>query len=294
MKGILTSLFENESLKDNLALELNIPFHALKMHQFPDEEVCLTADFPCQENDIFLLTSLDRPNPKVLPLLFASQTLKQQGARSVYLITPYLPYMRQDKAFHPGEGISAQYFAKIISSHFDGLVTIDPHLHRYPSLEPLYRIPTKVLKAAPLVAKWISQNITNPLLIGPDAESEQWIKAVATLEDMPYITLEKIRSGDKNVKIQMKDLSKWAGKSPVLVDDIISSGHTIIETCKQLMENGFNQPSVIATHGIFADNAYEKLKPFCSRVITTNTITHSSNQIDISPLLSKGITEIFK
>ena len=292
-KIILTNLYADQDLANNISRALNISYQPIQQHQFPDEETCITIDWSCSGHDVVLLTSIEHPNNKMLALIFAAQSLKQKGARSVNLVAPYLPYMRQDKAFNPGEGISANYFAKLMSTFFDGLVTMDPHLHRIKHLSEVYSIPTHVAHAAPAIAEWIKQHIKNPLIIGPDSESEQWIKATAKMQDLPFIALDKIRKGDESVEIQIKDLSQWKNKTLILVDDIISSGHTIIETCKHLQALGFPPPIVIGIHGIFANNAYEKLKPYCKMICTTNTILHDSNTIDISKILSDSILALY-
>ncbi len=292
--AILTSLYADPVLTQNIRQFLNITYQPIQQHQFPDQETCITTNWPCNGKNIYLLTSIEHPDKKILPLIFAAQNLKKKGAKAVYLIAPYLPYMRQDKAFNPGEGISANYFAKLISCFFDGLVTIDPHLHRIKNLSEVYSIPTYVSHAAPAIADWIKQHIENPLIIGPDSESEQWIEATAKIYNLPFMALDKIRKGDKSVEIQIKDLSQWANKTPVLVDDIISSGHTIIETCKHLKTLKFTRPAVIAIHGIFAQDAYQTLIPYCKTICTTNSILHDSNTIDISEILSAGIIDLLQ
>jgi len=292
IKPILTSLYADPKFSEKICQLLDVSYQPIQQHQFPDQETCITINWPCDGKNIYLLTSLEHPNPKILPLIFAVQSLKQKGAKSVNLIAPYLPYMRQDKAFHPGESISASHFARLISIFFDGLVTIDPHLHRIKNLSQIYNIPTKISHAAPAIADWINQNIENPIIIGPDSESEQWIKATAKTHDFPFIALNKIRKGDKSVEIQIKNLSKWKDKTPILVDDIISSGHTLIETCKHLKTLNFAQPVIVAIHGIFAQNAYERLTPYCKNIFTTNSIYHDSNKIDISEILSKSIINL--
>src|SRR5829696_534139 len=110
------------------------------------------------------------------------------------------------------------------------LVTVDPHLHRYKSLDEIYSIPTRVVHSAPFLAEWIAANEPAPLLIGPDIESEQWVSEVAARANAPYRILRKQRHGDRDVEITIPDLHEFSGRMPVLVDDIISSGRTIIET----------------------------------------------------------------
>ena len=168
----------------------------------------------------------------MLPLLFAAATARELGASRVGLVAPYLAYMRQDRRFKPGEAVTSRQVARLLSDAFDWLVTVDPHLHRYSSLADIYSIPTHVVHAAPLIAEWIKANVTNPLIIGPDSESEQWVAAVASDVGAPYSVLEKVRHGDRDVEIRLKDLEQWKGRTPVLVDDIISTGRTMIEAVR--------------------------------------------------------------
>src|SRR3546814_4004529 len=85
--------------------------------------------------------------------------------------------MRQDRRFQLGEAVSSKSVARLVSATFDRLVTVDPHLHRYPALSTLYTIPDITLHAAPALADWIAAHVEAPLLIGPDEESEQWVRS---------------------------------------------------------------------------------------------------------------------
>lgn len=285
----LAVLYGDLDIAAKISQSLKITFHPIKMHTFPDDEKLIKIDWDASGQTIALLTSLHIPDSKITPLIFAAETLRTFGAKSVILIAPYLPYMRQDKQFHPGEGISSKFFASILSHHFDGLITIDPHLHRYQSLAEIYTIPTITLHADALISDWLNNNIQNAIIIGPDAESEQWVKAVAAHLQLPFTALRKTRKGDRNVEIEISDIQNFKTFTPILIDDIISSGQTILETCRALNALGFKKPVVISIHGVFAQDAYPKLLPACTSIITTNTINHISNQIDISELISKTL-----
>jgi ribose-phosphate pyrophosphokinase len=163
--------------------------------------------------------------------------------------------MRQDRRFMPGEAITSRQVAHLLSEAFDWLVTVDPHLHRYGSLAEIYSIPTHVIHAAPLISQWIRMNVANPLIIGPDSESEQWVAAVAEDARAPHSVLEKTRRGDRRVEIKLRDLDRWKDRTPVLVDDIISSGQTMLEAVRLLAAQGWAAPVCIAVHGLFADQA---------------------------------------
>jgi len=129
--------------------------------------------------------------------------------------------------------VTSKSLARLVSPSFDRLVTVDPHLHRYPALSALYTIPADTLHAAPLLADWIAAEVDDPLLVGPDEESEQWVSAIAARIGAPHAVLRKIHHGDRNVDVELPDLSQWRGRQPVLVDDIASSGHTLIEAARK-------------------------------------------------------------
>ena len=117
--------------------------------------------------------------------------MRENGARSIGLAAPYLAYMRQDTEFRPGEVVTSRHFAQLISEQFDWLVTIDPHLHRYPTLEAIYTIPAVAATATDAIADWISQNVNDPIVVGPDEESRQWVDRIATLAGARSIVLRE-------------------------------------------------------------------------------------------------------
>jgi ribose-phosphate pyrophosphokinase len=132
--------------------------------------------------------------------------------------------------------------------------------------------------------------VSNPLIIGPDSESEQWVAAVAKDAGGPYSVLEKVRRGDREVEIELRDLSLWRGRTPVLVDDIVSTGRTMIEAVR-LLTDGWPSPICIAVHGLFADNSDLLLERTGARVVTTNSVPHRTNAIELRALLAGGVKE---
>ena len=115
----------------------------------------------------------------LLNILFAAETAKDLGAKKVILAAPYLAFLRQDKRFHPGEAITSKIMAKLLNHSIDKIITIDPHLHRYKSLNEIFSIPTKRLTANGAIADYIRRNFKNPVIIGPDEESYQWARKIA-------------------------------------------------------------------------------------------------------------------
>ena len=218
-------------------------------------------------------------------LIFAAKTARELGAKTVRLIAPYLAYMRQDKRFQEGESISSTHFAKLLSDSFDHLITIDPHLHRISDLAEIFTMPTKVVHAAPLLADWIGENVKKALVVGPDSESQQWVEAVAERAGARHLILNKNRLGDHEVEILVPDLSDYAGLAPVLVDDIISSGRTMIETAEALIARGFPKPYILTVHALFTGSTYWQLNQLAKDIISTDAVPHETSRIGIAALL---------
>ena len=261
--------------------------------RFPDGETYVRLDTPVHDRELALVCTLDRPDDKVLPLLFTAATARDLGARSVGLVAPYLAYMRQDRRFADGEGVTSSYFASLLSRSFDWLVTVDPHLHRRTSLGEIYTIPSKVVHAASRVAEWIRANVQRPLLVGPDSESGQWVAAVAEAAGAPSIVLEKVRRSDRDVSVSVPDVERWRDHTPVLVDDIVSTARTMMETVRHLRRAGLAAPVCIAVHAVFATGAYgELLATGAARVVSCDTIAHPSNGISLVPDLASAVGDL--
>lgn len=290
MEPIIFSLPGNESLAKSIAAGIKGEKGNFEIRQFPDNETYVRVLSDVNKRDVVIVCTLHQPDAKLLPLFFLCNLLRDQNVRSICLIAPYLAYMRQDKQFNPGEAVTSEYFAKLLSSMVDNLITIDPHLHRRVSMKEIYSIPCEVLHAAMLISEWIKTNIPNALLIGPDSESEQWVSEVAKNAGAPFMVLQKIRHGDRDVEVSVPGIDKYKNHTPVLVDDIISTARTMIETVGHLKRAGAKDPVCIGVHAVFAGNSYEDLKRSgVSRIVTCNTIAHESNAIDISKLVGSVI-----
>jgi ribose-phosphate pyrophosphokinase len=290
----MTALFafpEQAALGASLLKTSSLEQGAWEWRHFPDGESYVRILSDVKSKPAIILCSLNRADEKIMPLVFLARTLKEFGCGKITLIAPYLGYMRQDKRFNGGEAVTSAIFAKLLSEYIDALVTIDPHLHRYKALEEIYACECKVLTAAPLMAEWIAGHVKKPLIIGPDMESEQWVQAVAGRTKAPFVILEKMRRGDREVEIVLPNIEKYQGTTPVLIDDIISTAATMIKTVELLRQQKFGRIVCLAAHSVFANNAYENLTKLGNvEVITVNTIPHSSNEIDTAVLMQSTIS----
>lgn len=295
MKPLVFSLPGQEDLAEKITSHLGGEPGYLISRSFPDGETYLRVESDCHDRVVVLLGNLFHPNLKILPHLLLGETLRDLGVKKIFLICPYLPYMRQDKQFQAGEGVTSRYFASLISKYFDGLVTVNPHLHRYHSLEEIYSIPSEVVEAGPDLAKWIRKSVDHPILVGPDGESEQWVKNIAHGIQAPYVVGKKERQGDRDVRVTFPDLSSFRNHQPVLIDDIISTGQTLLQAIEVMRGRGLRLPVCLAIHALFAEGTEEKLRDVgVKQLVTTNTVPHPSNGIDISKALTRCLQQRFE
>ena len=289
MSRLILPLPGNEAFAAQLAGALGGELGRIETRHFPDGESYVRLHGDPSGRAVDLVCSLAQPDRQFLPLVFAADAARELGASAVNLVAPYLAYMRQDIRFQPGECISSLSFARLLSSTFDTLLTVDPHLHRHPTLASLYTIPTATLHAAPLLADWIAANVPAPLVVGPDEESEQWAGAIAARIGVPHVVLRKVRHGDRSVEIQVPDLAAHRDRTPVLVDDIASSGRTLAVATHQLVGQGLRQPECVVVHALLDEAAYAELSGVFSRVTSTDAVPHPSNRIALAPLLADAL-----
>lgn len=280
----------NEGVARALQAQLPARLEPLQLHRFPDGESLVTLPAIAAGSDVLVVCSLDQPDAKLAALLFTADTARELGAGRVLLVAPYLAYMRQDRRFHDGEAVTSRTFAAVLSRHFDALVTVDPHLHRYHDLAEIYSIPARAASSAAAIAAWVRREVERPLLIGPDEESAQWVEAIARLEGLPHTVLTKQRHDDFHVEVSLPEAARWQGHTPVLVDDIISSAHTMIAAIGSLGRCGFAAPVCVGVHGLFAGPALAELQAAgAARIVTCNCVPHPSNAIDVMPAVAAAL-----
>lgn len=295
MKPMILAFPDMRPFADELAPLLGADCMDVAWHHFPDGESLVTLPPDLAGRDVVLLATLQDPDKVAIPLRFAAVTAREFGSNSVGLIAPYLAYMRQDKRFHPGEAVSAPLFAAFLEECFDWLVTVDPHLHRNPDLSQLFDIPAVRVAAAPIIADWIKDNIPDAVLLGPDSESQQWVAEVARLANRPYEVLRKIRRGDRTVDISLPKKDALHAGTPVILDDIASSGQTMVRTLEHLSVLGVAPAVCVIIHAVFSGSAYQNiLTAGAARIVTTDTIPHVSNAISVAKLLAVACNDPMK
>ncbi len=284
---LITSCGNSLDIAKKVAKELKATFSPLTISEFPDGDIYLKFNTSVKGKKVVIINSLQpHADMSLFDLIWAAETAKDLGAKKVILVAPYLAYMRQDKRFHPGEAISSRIMAKHLNTCIDKIITIDPHLHRYKSLKDIFAVQSVCLTANQIVGQYIKKNIKNPVIIGPDWESYQWAEVIANEVGCENTVLEKTRFSSRHVTSKMTKKVVIAGKNVVIVDDIISTGHTMIEAAKKARAAKAKSIIGIGVHGLFVENGLQKMKKAgFNQIITTNCIEHTTNKIDVTSLL---------
>lgn len=288
-KKIVFGGSNSQDLARKIARKLKAPYASLIIKHFPDGETNLRLPANVKNKEVILVESMHpNPNEIMIEIIFAARTAKELGAKKVTIVAPYLAYMRQDKRFYPRECKSNTIMSALMTCG-DKIITVDPHLHRIKSLKDIFNIPAKRVSANESIAKFIKKNIKNAIIVGPDSESYQWAEAIADKINLNAVVLKKKRYSSRKVRIKVKEDVEFKNKNAVIVDDIISTGHTMIEPIKQIKKMGAKKVYCIGVHGLFVENALKKLKKIGAKVITTNTIPNSVDKIDISKAIVKEL-----
>ncbi|WP_416137467.1 ribose-phosphate diphosphokinase [Halomonas sp. HK25] len=279
-----------------LAEACGLAAREVERHRFPDAELKLTLPFAeagAFPETIVLYRSLDRPSDKLIELLLLARHARRQGVGRLVLVAPYLAYMRQDIAFHPGEIVSQTIIGGFLAELFDAVITVDPHLHRIERLDQAIPIEHAIaLSGAPRLAELIAEKRPGALLLGPDEEALQWVAQAAELTGLDHATCRKVRRGDRDVEIHLPD-TPLVGRAVVLMDDVASSGHTVARAAEALLAAGAASVDVALTHALFAGDALEVIRNAgVSEVWSTDCIAHESNAIAMAPVLAEALVGV--
>lgn len=284
---------DSRQAADRLADLLGCDCRAINVRRFPDGESLIQV----AETDsaAILYRSLDHPNEKLIELVLAASALRERGARRVVLVAPYLGYMRQDMAFQPGEAVSQKVIGKLLATHFDALVTVDPHLHRTASLAAVVPgIDAVAVSAAATLADLLRpEGVPGTILIGPDSESRPWVESVAAPLGLPVMVGEKRRLGDRQVQLAIAGIERVRGRPVVLIDDLISSGGTLARCAELLLRAGAARVEAVATHCLASPDDLAKLaRAGIARVRSTDTVAGPTASVAIASALAAALVKL--
>lgn len=274
-----------------LAAALAIDFHPITLHRFPDGE-SLPRVAATRPRTVLAYVPLDHPNDKLIALLLAADAWRRQGVARLVLVAPYLCYMRQDKVFHPGEPLSRDVVCGLLARSFDRVVTVDTHLHRTPSLSAAFGgLPADDLSAAAPLAAALGGH-DHPLLVGPDSESRPWVTRIAERLGGEVLVFEKTREGDHAVTLCAGDLGRVKGRRVVIVDDICSSGGTLIQAIRHLRGAGAATIEIGVVHALFSTAIEARLREAgATRIVSTDSVRHPTNAAPLARMLAEALKD---
>jgi ribose-phosphate pyrophosphokinase len=286
---LLLAFDDEAGLAGKLAAALGWPLAVIDRHRFPDGETRLRLP-PTLPPRVAVLRGLQQPNAKLTELMLAAAGARELGAAHITLVSPYLAYMRQDMAFVPGEVVSQRQLGRALAAWFDAVITVDPHLHRVPTMEAV--VPSRrgiALTAARLLGEFVARQVPNALLVGPDEEAGQWVRLAAAVRGLDHAVCKKQRHGDHDVDVALPT-ADVAGRAVVLLDDVASTGRTLVAASRGVLAAGAASVDVVVTHGLFVGDAMLQIKAAGVRhVWSTDCVPHESNAVSVVPLLAEAV-----
>jgi ribose-phosphate pyrophosphokinase len=273
--------------------ELGIAVSKLQAKKFPDGEKYVRIMDDVKGGTVIVIQSMYNPaDEHLFEYFLLVKALKDLGAKRVIGVIPYFAYARQDRRFNPGEAISFQTVTRLIENvGTDELFTIDTHLHRVDDISKVFNIPAHNLSVVPLLTQYVKQNFTlnKPIVIAPDEEAEQWAKISSEILNCEYDVLEKVRLGPDKVEIKTR-LRSVNDRNVVVIDDIISTGGTMVETVKVLRNYGANRVIVICAHPLLIGDSYAKILDEGAEVIIgSDTVPSPVSLVSAAPIIADAI-----
>ncbi len=289
----------NRSLAKKIAGDLGLRLGKIEIHTFPDKENRVRVmDRVVDENAILVQSTGVSPNRYYMELFLILDSLKRSGAEFTTLVIPYMGYQRQDHIFRDGEGVSLEVIIKILESlGVSRVISFDLHSIKIPEL---FTVPITHLSALPLFAKEIERmfpDLSDVTLVSPDKGGIRRIQQLSgLLGGAAFASIEKNRDLDTG-SVESGKIDGKVSKIAILIDDVISTGGTLIAASNLLKKNGVEKVYVMATHGVFAGDAPKKLEESqVEEVVVTDSIEIRSNHkfgklrtISISGLISQSL-----
>jgi ribose-phosphate pyrophosphokinase len=269
------------ALAERVSRELgNAPFAIPFTKRFPDGELYVRVGGRFEGEDVVIVQST-RTDQDTIELLLLEDAVREAGARRVFVVVPYLGYARQDRKFFPGEPVSARAFCRHIELDADVVITVDLH-----SKETLHNFAKPAFEASgiPAIARLLRERPLD-VLVSPDQGGVDRARRMAQLLDKPWVALQKKRIDSEHVELSVPSALSvdLAGKQVVIVDDVISTGGTIVEAAKLLKKQNVAGISAACTHGLFLRDAFERLKAVVDDVYSTDTLGNPAEKASVAP-----------
>ncbi|WP_211748717.1 ribose-phosphate pyrophosphokinase [Paenibacillus sp. Marseille-Q4541] len=285
----------NPQLVQNICQKLGVEPGKIKISRFKSGEIYVHYEETIRNCDVFLVQSLSRPiNELLVELLVMIDAAKRASARTVNVILPYYGYARQERKSAPREPISAKLLADVLTTAgANRIVTIDLHAA---AIQGFFNIPVDHLTALDLISDYLkSKNIERPVIVSPDAGRASMAEKLASRLDSPFAIMIKKRPAH-NESVITHVIGDVDGRTPIIIEDLIDTGSTIVNVVEGLKERNAHPAIVCATHGLFSGPALEKLThPHIEEVVVTDSIELPVSGppcftvLSVAPMLARAI-----
>jgi ribose-phosphate pyrophosphokinase len=284
---VIISDDQNSPLAKKISLDLHAEYKNIELRIFADGESKIRLDNMAKKNCIIIHSTYPPTDQHLMQLFMIMYKCKEDGAKDICVVSPYLAYTRQDKVFVDGEIITIKLVGKILAClGITKLITIDSHKPNALN----YSFATIDLTAIPSLSSYVKHNLTmnNPIVISPDEGGIERAKKFAGLINANSLSLVKTRdrfTGD--VSISLLDQGSLKNCDALIVDDMISTGTSIIKTIELLKKYHIGDVYAICTHALLLDDAKQKLlNAGIKEVISTNSIPNEFAKVDLSSVIS--------
>ncbi|ANY68456.1 ribose-phosphate pyrophosphokinase [Paenibacillus sp. BIHB 4019] len=284
----------NRALAEEICSSLGIPLGNVAISRQQSGEIHVSYEEPIRTCHVFIVQALSHPvNEHLVELMIMIDAAKRASAKTINLVIPYYGYARQERKSAPREPISAKLVADVLTTvGAHRIITVD--LHADP-IQGFFEIPVDHLTALDLIIRHLkSQNIVNPVVVSPDAGRASTAEKLANYLDCPFAIMIKNRPAHNQSEIT-HIIGEVEGMTPIIIEDLIDTGSTIVNVVEALHKKGAHDAYVCATHGLFSANAIEKLThPNIRQVVVTDTIALSDHSdkffvLPMSPLIATAI-----
>lgn len=269
------------ALAERISRELgNAPFGIPFTKRFPDGELYLRVGGRLEGDDVVLVQST-RTDEDLIELLLLKDAIREAGARRTFVVVPYFAYARQDRRFFPGEPVSARALARHVELDADAVITVD--LHSPQTLSHFSR-PAFEASGIPALARLLKERPVD-LLVSPDRGGMDRAKRMAQLLGRPWFGMEKRRIDSDHVELSLPSSGTppLEGKHAVLIDDVITTGGTMVEAARLLKRRGVRAVTAACTHGLFLRDAFERIKAVTDEILSTDTLGNPAEKGSVAP-----------
>lgn len=284
----------NPNLAKLISQKSKITLGEIELGDFSDGEIDVWVKSDVNNSDVFIIQSNSTPvNNHIVELALIADSLKRSGAHKITAVIPYFGYSRKEKQSRPGEPISAKVVADLItSSGISKVICLDLHAD---AIVGFFNVPVIYLSALETLAEKINkEKLQSAVVVAPDVGGVKRARNFATLLNAPMAVIEKHRQTNTRDQIEVLSITgELIGDTAIIIDDIISTGGTIIESANALREKGVKKVIVCAIHGVFAGDAIKNIeKSQIDKMFVTDSIENGARLKGSSKIVTVTVSDL--